>query len=154
MHEDIVSVYGNRIRVRVCGMCWENNQVLLVNHAKVAPVDFWAPPGGGVEFGSSLEENLKREFVEETGLEIRQGAFLFGCEYINPPLHAVELFFAIHITGGKLKAGTDPELPIIQGARFWKPEEIAGIPDHNIHGIFRFARNEEEFRKLSGFYRI
>ena len=37
----------------------------------------WAPPGGGMEYGESAHAALKREFMEETHLEIEVERFLF-----------------------------------------------------------------------------
>jgi len=55
----------------------------------------WAPPGGGMDFGQSVEENLTREFREETGLKVEVKRFLFINEFLAVPLHAVELFFEV-----------------------------------------------------------
>ena len=102
MTPEIAEIYGNRVRIRVCGLCWQEGSLLLIKH-KMGPEGFWAPPGGGLEYGESLEDTLRREFLEETGLDVVSEKFLFGCEFIKPPLHAVELFFNVRIVGGKLK---------------------------------------------------
>jgi 8-oxo-dGTP diphosphatase len=154
MTEEISNIYGNRVRVRVCGLCWRDGELLLVNHHSITEADFWAPPGGGVEFGALLEETLEREFKEETGLDIRTGPFLFGCQFLAASLHAVELFFDVEVIGGTLLTGTDPELPIIKEVRFISPSEFDRIPQANLHGIFKTAKKPDEFKKLGGFYRI
>src|SRR6478735_2451882 len=90
---EITQKYGNRVRLRACGLCWRGNALLMVNHKFLTSGDFWAPPGGGVEFGQPSQEALAREFKEETNVTIAAGSLLFTCEFIKPPLHAVELFF-------------------------------------------------------------
>lgn len=60
------------IQLVIIGVIKHNNKYLLTKrnqegdkyHGK------WQLPGGGLEFGESLEECLKREVKEETGLEI------------------------------------------------------------------------------------
>jgi 8-oxo-dGTP diphosphatase len=151
---DVARVYGNRIRIRVCGIYLKNDSILLVNHASVGPEGFWAPPGGGLEFGESLEETLVREFREETGLEVTVGPFLFGCEFINEPLHAVELFFRIEKSDGEVIVGTDPELPIINDVRWMDLNELKALKNGELHGILRNINNLEELLKFNGFYRI
>ncbi len=154
MDEEVAKLYGNRVRVRACGLCWEGGNLLLVNHKGIRRSDFWAPPGGGVEFGETLEEALKREFLEETGLEITIARFAFGCEFINRPLHAIELFFLVNRVGGTLISGYDPEIQLIQGARFMSEEEIQQIPGEEQHGILRIASSENTLSQLSGFFSI
>ena len=69
MKEVVKSVYGNRVRARACGICIHRGEILLVKHTGLGPEGvLWAPPGGGIEFGESAEDSLKREFKEETGL--------------------------------------------------------------------------------------
>ncbi|MGC1240922.1 MAG: NUDIX hydrolase [Chryseosolibacter sp.] len=154
MDAKITRLYGDRVRVRVCGLCWQGANLLMVKHRHLANDGFWAPPGGGLEFGESIEQCLKKEFLEETGLLIGPGRFQFGCEFIQKPLHAVELFFEVNITGGLLQKGDDPELPMIEEVRYLSPAEIAEIPSANLHGIFGLAGSPEALKTLTGFYRI
>ena len=80
--------------------------------------------------------------------------FLFGCEFIKPPLHAVELFFNVRIVGGKLKNGHDPEIQIIEKVQFLTQQEIEKIQKESLHGIINRFQNLEALRQLTGFYRI
>jgi 8-oxo-dGTP diphosphatase len=153
MTPEIAEIYGNKVRLRVCGLCWEGNSLLLVKH-QMGNGDLWAPPGGGVEYQESLDEALKREFFEETGLKINVEKFLFGCEFIKNPLHAVELFFDTKKVGGTLMSGYDPELQLIENAVFLSWDEIKDIPDESRHGIFNKCQNFDDLRQLRGFYSI
>lgn len=146
--------YGHRLRVRVCGLCLRKSDILLVNHAGIGNPDFWAPPGGGLEFGTNAEDNLKREFYEETGLEIKVGDFAFACELLKPPLHAVELFFHVKEIGGNLQIGFDPEIQIIKDVRWMPYADLKSIPDASVHRILRIADTKEKLEELRGFYRI
>jgi ADP-ribose pyrophosphatase YjhB (NUDIX family) len=48
----------------------ENNCVLLQKRGDEGHVGKWGLPGGAIEINESLEEGLRREVLEETGLEI------------------------------------------------------------------------------------
>ena len=154
MESEIAAIYGGKVRVRACGFCRREAKLLLINHKIGVNRDFWAPPGGGVEFGHSLASTVEREFKEETGLAISVGNFLFGCEFIKNPLHAVELFFEVRLLSGDLKVGKDPELQIIKDARFMGQDEIDRINPENLHGIFRVTRKISDLMSLKGFYTI
>lgn len=104
-------LYGNRIRVRACGICIENSRVLMIGHRAILGENtFWSPPGGGVEVGEMAEDALKREFLEETGLVISVGKLLIMNEFVKLPLHGIELFFEVKRVGGELILGHDPEM--------------------------------------------
>jgi 8-oxo-dGTP diphosphatase len=152
------NIYGNRVRTRVCGLCRKDKKLLLVNHHGVYGHDFWAPPGGGVEFGVSAEANLIREFLEETGLAVKVGAFRFACEFIQPPLHAVELFFDVTAVHGKLSTGHDPEMgehsQVISDVRFLSLAEIDELPEKHKHGLFRLAKTAGKVSGLKGYLKI
>lgn len=154
MNSEIAEIYGNKVRVRVCGLCWGGLDTLLMVKHKMGDTHLWAPPGGGIEFGETLEDTLKREVFEETSLHILPGAFLFGCEYIHDPLHAVELFFEVKILNGIAKNGHDPEIQLIEEVRFLSFEEIQRIPQESLHGIFKKVDDLKQLRQLAGFYRI
>lgn len=154
MESAVRDLYGNRVRVRVCGLCWRGDQLLMVNHRGLSGAAFWAPPGGGLEFGESVSACLRREFMEETGLEISTGRFMFACEFIGDPLHAIELFFEVSVTGGELRKGNDPELAVIEEVRFMTPREITALPESGRHGIFQPGQSAGELKSLSGFFRV
>lgn len=153
MESEIAKIYGNRLRVRVCGVCWINGSLLLVNH-QMGHGELWAPPGGGLEFGEHAAEALIREFKEETNLTIEVGSFLFGCEFLEKPLHAIELFFDVQAIGGEVRTGSDPELQLIEQARLCSPSEIQSFPPESLHGIFRKIANPREISALKGFYTL
>lgn len=154
MLEELSKIYGKRLRVRVCGLLYDGEKLLLVNHRLRDQAAWWAPPGGGVEFGESLESTLVREFGEETNLRITVGQFAFGCEFLHDPMHAIELFFWVTRTGGMLQAGQDPELPIITEAAFMNAHEITSLPRDSVHGILHLAPTQKDLLQLKGFFRI
>jgi 8-oxo-dGTP diphosphatase len=139
-------------------MCWMDSKLLLVNHRGLYGHDFWAPPGGGVDFGISAAMSLKKEFEEETGLVVDVGAQQFTCEFIKPPLHAFELFFDVTRLSGQLWTGKDPEMgsdaQIIEDVLYLSFQEIADLPAEHKHGIFKIARTAENFTALKGYFKI
>ena len=108
-------LYGNKIRVRACGICIENDRVLMIGHRAILGENtFWSPPGGGLEIGEMAEDALRREFLEETGLKISVGKLLLMNEFVNLPLHGIELFFFVKRVKGELILGHDPEMEMSQ----------------------------------------
>lgn len=127
----------------------------MIRHEGLAAGPFWAPPGGGMEFGESAKETLKREFKEETGLSIQVGRLSFITEFIRSPLHAVELFFEVKAAEGTLQTGSDPELPsLIKEARFLAVDEIDALPVQAKHGAFGLVNTSGRIRELSGYFLI
>lgn len=131
--------YGGYLRVRACGILQHEGRILLVCHRGLnASGVFWAPPGGGVQYGENLRSAIEREFAEETHLQVSVGAFACVSEYIAPPLHAIEFFFEVAHLGGQTQLGTDPEAhtPILTDIGWFSFDEIKAMPTHEVHGIF------------------
>jgi 8-oxo-dGTP diphosphatase len=157
MDNKINEIYGNKLRVRVCGLCWNGRQLLVVNHKLSGNSNFWAPPGGGVEFGEPLEDALIREFQEEAGITVRPVKFMFGCELLHGPLHAIELFYEVHYLSGQLTRGYDPESSteqLIQDVKYFDFDELMAVREDERHGILRFVRQATDLKNMTGFYRI
>lgn len=157
--EIITAKFGNKIRVRVNGILIENDCLLMVKHRELGTQGYlWAPPGGGMEFGTSASENLVREFLEETGIKIEVKKFLFVCEFTKPPLHAVELFFLVAREGGNLRKGHDPELKakdqIIEEVRFLTTETLLQIPPAALHKAFENIKQASDIVNKSGYFII
>lgn len=154
---EIIHSFGNKLRIRVCGMCVEENKVLLVKHHSIGKGGvLWAPPGGGMIFGETAETAIKREFLEETGLVISVEKFLCVNEYLTPPLHAIELFFLVKKVEGALQRGIDPELDqdkqIITDVQWLSFDEINLLDKNSIHGIFSSVKNSVDLVNLSGYF--
>ena len=129
MNQNLINQYGNQLRVRVCGICVQDHKILLINHSGLNQSnEFWSPPGGGLQFGETIEECLKREFFEETNTVISIGKFLKVREFLKPPLHAIELYYEVKIESGILKKGFDPEmeLQIIKDIQWLNFDEVLG----------------------------
>jgi 8-oxo-dGTP diphosphatase len=101
--------------------------------------EFWSPPGGGLEFGETIEDCLKREFLEETNTIISVGKFLTIREFMKPPLHAIELFYEVKIKSGIVQKGFDPEMEeqIIKDIQWISFEEILAKTETDFHEILR-----------------
>src|SRR5690349_399940 len=67
----------------------------------------WEPPGGVLELGESIEDGLRREVREETGLEIEPVA-LTGV-YKNMNRAIIALVFRCKTTGGQLATTEETE---------------------------------------------
>ncbi len=79
----------------------------------------WEPPGGVLELGETIEEGLRREVREETGLLVESVAQTGT--YKNMTRGIVALVFRCRIADGS--AGISEE---VQDFRWLAPDEIAG----------------------------
>ncbi len=99
-------------RLAVRALILHQDRLLLVNAYPGGMSDLWCAPGGGVDAGQSLPDNLAREVHEETGLTVAVGAPALVNEYHDTArgFHQVEVFFHCTLVSGALSsAWTDPE---------------------------------------------
>ncbi|TCP44205.1 NUDIX domain-containing protein [Rhodovulum marinum] len=116
-------------RLAVRALILHENRLLLVNAWPDGISDLWCAPGGGVDPGTSLPENLAREVHEETGLTVDVGAPCLVNEFHDPgrPFHQVDIYFRCTIRQGRLDAAwRDPE-GVVTERRFFARDEMAAI---------------------------
>ncbi len=152
-------LYEHKVRVRICGILVQNDAVLLLKHEGIGPSGFiWSPPGGGLEFDENAHTTLQKEFLEETGLTVDVGEFLFVNEFKNDRHHAIELFFQVHKVAGHIKLGKDPEVPedeqILSELRWITFNELQEMPKAHLHNIFSELDHPSMIVESSGFYKF
>ncbi|MFM8347318.1 MAG: NUDIX domain-containing protein [Bacteroidota bacterium] len=155
INDEVALQLGNRVRVRACGLLYDGDALLMINHTGLYGHDFWSPPGGGLAYGETPQEALVREFREECGLIIEPGDFRFTCSVRKPPLHAIELFFTVRMTGGRLQTGQDPERgdrQIISAVEFLRPELLDRLPSAHKHPILSQLNGSVEILRITGFF--
>jgi 8-oxo-dGTP diphosphatase len=154
--KEIESKFGHQLRIRVNGLLIEEDKILMAKHKMGNGKEFWSTPGGGMNYGSNAKENLKREFLEETGLEIAVEEFLFVNEFLSPPLHAMEYFFKVKRIRGKVRLGHDPELDensqILSEIRWMTMTDIESIEKNSIHRIFWEIKSLPELGLCKGYF--
>jgi 8-oxo-dGTP diphosphatase len=91
----------------------DRDRVLLVERGKPPLQGYWSLPGGVLETGETLEEGVRREIREETGLEIHPRAVVEIFERImrdaagRAEYHYVLVDYVCRATGGTLCAASD-----------------------------------------------
>lgn len=101
----------------------DGRRLVLVERAHDPYRGWWGLPGGAVELGETVEEALRREVREETGLLVGVDRFLtlkdaIACDAQNRIVyHYVILFFQATLLGGELRAGDDAARAVWVDAR-------------------------------------
>lgn len=90
----------------------KDDEILLVKRAVEPSIGKWSIPGGSVEIGETLQEAVKREVREETGLEVEVGDLAGVTDLIVRTdgalkWHYVLINFMASVTGGALAAASD-----------------------------------------------
>ncbi|MGB3244160.1 MAG: NUDIX hydrolase [Sulfitobacter sp.] len=88
-------------RLAVRAILMHEGRLLLVNAYAGQRGGLMCAPGGGVDRGASLPDNLTREVFEETGLRITVGSPCLVNEFHDPngTFHQVDVYFRCEIAG-------------------------------------------------------
>jgi 8-oxo-dGTP diphosphatase len=103
----------------------KDEKVMLIKEVLEDKKEHWIFPGGGVEFGETIEEAAKREIKEELGIDVRIKEFLGFKEIIRPQFdyHTVIFFFMVETLNEKILK-TDK----ILDAKYFTIEESKNLP--------------------------
>jgi 8-oxo-dGTP diphosphatase len=97
-----------------------DGKILLIKRMNSPFKNSWALPGGFVEYGERVEEALKREILDETGIraEIMGIQGVYSKSERDPRGHVVSICYKA-VGKGRAKGGDDA-----LEARFFSPQEI------------------------------
>jgi mutator protein MutT len=108
-----VRTYPEHPIVSVGAVILDGDRVLLVKRGHEPLKGEWSLPGGVVEIGETLAEALRREVLEETGLEVHVGPLIEVLDRVHrAPDERVEYHFVIldylcRVGGGRLAHSSD-----------------------------------------------
>lgn len=112
-----------RPRIRVAGMAIDNDQLLVINHRREGQ-SYYLLPGGGLEWGETFEQGVKREFLEELSLHVKVGSLLCVNESISPDQkrHIIHLTFKVEVMDRQqLKVNVDER---VRGAEWMDKQQF------------------------------
>jgi ADP-ribose pyrophosphatase YjhB (NUDIX family) len=120
--------YPDRPVVGVGAIVWREERVLLIRRGRPPRLGQWSLPGGGQQLGETLEEAIRREVREETGLELAAVTFLTTVDLIDRDpegrvrFHYTLVDFTAEAGDGDPVAGDDAA-----AAAWFEPEAVAGL---------------------------
>lgn len=110
--------------VGVGGVVIDEGRTLLIRRGSHPLKGEWSIPGGLLEVGETIEQGIRRELAEETGLDVRVVELIEVFERIfpappnadgtpgdaaRPQYHFVILDYLCEMRGGTLSAGSDAQ---------------------------------------------
>lgn len=72
-----------RFNIRIYGVLMDSNKRVLVSDEYIRGSFFTKFPGGGLEFGEGTRDCLKREFIEETGLDVEIREHIYTTDFFQ-----------------------------------------------------------------------
>jgi ADP-ribose pyrophosphatase YjhB (NUDIX family) len=89
--------------VRVYGILQDKNNRILVSDEFIRGAYITKFPGGGLEFGEGTRDCLKREFKEETGLDVTVGEHIYTTDFFqmsafNNNHQIISIYYFVHAT--------------------------------------------------------
>jgi ADP-ribose pyrophosphatase YjhB (NUDIX family) len=117
----------------------EESRILLVRRGKPPLAGEWSLPGGALELGEHLEDGIRREVREETGLDVEPLEIVAVFDHIshadNAPervrFHYVLIDYRCRVLGGTLASATD-----VTEARWVRWNELNG---HSAYSVRPFT---------------
>lgn len=105
--------YANPCSATAAFIVNDNNELLVVRRAKEPAKGTLDLPGGFCDMYETVEEGMRREIKEETGLDVKNIEYLFSSPnvymYSGMGVHTLDMDFLVRVHGGSVtvKAADD-----------------------------------------------
>jgi ADP-ribose pyrophosphatase YjhB (NUDIX family) len=120
--------YPRRPLVGVGAVIFHGDRILMAQRGKEPLKGWWSLPGGALETGEALADAVRREVLEETGLEVEPLQVFEIFERIMrdaagvPEYHYVLIDYVCDVTGGELRPGDD-----VCAVEWMRLEQLRGL---------------------------
>ena len=122
------------IKATVGAVVAHDGRILLARRNHEPFYNKWCIPGGHIEYGEQVEDAMRRELEEETGLTAAESSFFGYYTEYYPELewHAVALIFTVKPE--ETAEGLSRQEAEVKELSWFTPEEIKELPMAFEHG--------------------
>jgi ADP-ribose pyrophosphatase YjhB (NUDIX family) len=109
-------------------------ELLVARRGKEPAKDTLDLPGGFVDMGETVEDGMRREILEETGLTVSNMRYLFSIPnqylYSGMLIHTIDMFYEVHVANDVHPVAADDA-----AALQWLPLTQVNPQDFGLHSI-------------------
>jgi 8-oxo-dGTP pyrophosphatase MutT (NUDIX family) len=117
----------NRFNIRVYGFLIDNEKILVTDEFRLG-MYMTKFPGGGLQFGEGTIACLKREFMEELGMEVEIVRHVYTTDFFQPTtllpsdMQLFNIYYLVSASGPyRFKTTSDVnDIPAIDGAQSFR----------------------------------
>jgi NADH pyrophosphatase NudC (nudix superfamily) len=130
------------------------DEMLVVRRAKEPAKGTLDLPGGFVDMGETVEEGMRREILEETGLQVTEIRYLFSSPnvymYSGMGVHTLDMDFLVRVHGDNIpvRAADDAAEAVWIPVSEVNPDEFGLTSIRN--AVIRFLENGSEESRTEG----
>jgi 8-oxo-dGTP diphosphatase len=141
--------YPDRPMVGIGAIIFRGDEVLLVKRGRSPALGKWSIPGGLVELGESLEAAVRREVLEEVGLDVRVIDLCAALDRVildengRIEYHYVLLDFLCESAEGDPLAATDAQECIFAPLKELSSYDLTGGSEKVIMRAFEHAKKRQ-----------
>jgi NADH pyrophosphatase NudC (nudix superfamily) len=126
--------YANPCSATVAFILNERGELLVATRAKEPAKGTLDLVGGFVDMGETIEQGMRREIEEETGMQVDALEYCFSIpnlyEYSGMTIHTLDMFFVVHVGNDVCPKAAD-DVAELQ----WMPLDAVDYRQFGLHSI-------------------